>query len=327
MKLLRCGWAKSNTCEIHLLMVASRHSEFSAELMAFWYKPKSLRICWLSAACFKAGSPKALNFVFKKHVVLDFFLIGRSKQNGLETKKGYKPLFTMSLEGWILSVNRVVLWVAGKFAEALWLLACLSFHHICSLLFQVLLCCPFCPLLWQSCSCHHGWKHLSWMCCFFFFFLFNGPGSSGSLRTGAAWEQRCSVLQTLSILTCWELPAWLPEQLRGFCSSYSATPMYSVSRDPPSDSSKACKSLATLSPQTTSSSRKHFLLSETEMGRKGVFRGLWYICCFLQLRALCKCSLRHPSRIWCSKCVFGLCFILSQSISVMIYEKNKNGQG
>lgn len=83
----------------------------------------------------------------------------------------------MSLEGWILSVNRIDLWVTGKFAEALWFLACLSFHHVCSLLFQVLLCCPFCPLLWQSCSCHHGWKHLSWMCCFFFFFFLMAQGA------------------------------------------------------------------------------------------------------------------------------------------------------
>lgn len=60
---------------------------------------------------------------------------------------------------------------------------------------------------------------------------------------------------------------------------------------------KDCKSLATLLSQTTSFSRKHFLLSETEMGNKGVFRGLWCICCFLQLRVLCKCSLQHSSRI------------------------------
>lgn len=90
---------------------------------------------------------------------------------------------------------------------------------------------------------------------------------------------------------------------------------------------KAYKLSGTLLPQMKKLFQEALSVSETEKGNKGVFMGLWCVRWFLQLRACCECSLRHSSRIWCSRCVFGLCFILPQFIFAMIYEKNKGGQG
>lgn len=141
-----------------------------------------------------------------------------------------------------------------------------------------------------------------------------------SLFTGAACEQRCSLLQTWTTLMCWELASLAPSACQGLLLQPQCHPQVLCSQWSPFDLTpfsfflgeiwRVCSSLQSLhiigNPVTAGekvSSGSTFCFQRQKRGTKGYLWGFGVFVGFLQLRGLCECSLRRSSRIWCSRFV------------------------